>query len=237
MADLSELSSSGSTKIVGSDLTGQEQSFVQSDTSGNLLVKDAADGIVGSTVSSIVTGVGAKDIAGNLQVLLVDTLGKLSVIQTLELSTLQGQTFSLTSGDTTIASVTETPLLLISNPIGSGKIMKISSIGLGSANANNTFLVYKFYISPTVTANGTAIAVVGSRQTSQNTPVTNIFRTPTVTANGNIYKQFRTGTAGHAQLDINFSFWVEANQKMLITVTSTAVGIPAYINLSYKEET
>lgn len=81
MADLSELQSAGTTKIVGADSnTGSEDYFAQVDSSGNLKTIDPTIAATGSAVPSSASLLGAKNPAGNLTGLASDTLGQLKVL-------------------------------------------------------------------------------------------------------------------------------------------------------------
>jgi hypothetical protein len=79
MADLTEQQAAITAKITGSDLTGLETNYVAADSSGNLQVKDAADGAVGSAVPTTAIQVAGKNGSGNLQALLTDASGNLGV--------------------------------------------------------------------------------------------------------------------------------------------------------------
>lgn len=102
MADLSELNASLPTKIVGAASTGGETNFVNADSNGSIftLVKDtlgngitstsinskqrfdvnsASDGVDGATAPFQTTQIGGKDASGNLQSIVVDANGAISV--------------------------------------------------------------------------------------------------------------------------------------------------------------
>lgn len=74
MADLNELQASQSIKIIGSSLTGVETFPANVDANGNLLVKDAADGTVGSAVPTTATQIAGSD-GVNLKTIKVDANG------------------------------------------------------------------------------------------------------------------------------------------------------------------
>lgn len=61
--------------IIGLTTGGVPATPVGSDTNGNMLVKDAANGTDGSTAPTVTTQVGGKDPSGNLQTFSTDTTG------------------------------------------------------------------------------------------------------------------------------------------------------------------
>jgi hypothetical protein len=79
MADLNDIQSSGSTKIVGSDSTGLETNPVGADIHGNLKVIDYSTGTTSSSVPSSATFIAGKNSSGNLQGLSVDSSGNVNV--------------------------------------------------------------------------------------------------------------------------------------------------------------
>ena len=79
MADLSDLQAASFNKIVGSDLSGNETNAVNSDTNGNLFVKDYATGATGSAVPSNASFMGGKNPSNNLVGLITDASSNLFV--------------------------------------------------------------------------------------------------------------------------------------------------------------
>lgn len=78
MADLSDSQSALPIKIIGSNSSGVETNFVNSDSNGNLLTIDASDGINGNLVPNNSTQVAGSD-GTNLRTISTDTLGRLKL--------------------------------------------------------------------------------------------------------------------------------------------------------------
>jgi hypothetical protein len=79
LADLNDLQSNTTIKIVGTDATGVETNAVGADTNGNLKVIDYATSVTGSPVPADSSFIGAKNPTGNLVGLLTDASTNLLV--------------------------------------------------------------------------------------------------------------------------------------------------------------
>lgn len=76
MSDLTKQNVTTFNELVGSNSSGVPTTPVASDTNGNLLVKDYADGVDGSAVPIDTTLIGGKDPSGNLQTFITITTGE-----------------------------------------------------------------------------------------------------------------------------------------------------------------
>lgn len=87
MADLSELQSAGTTKIVGANsVSGSEDYFAEVDIDGNLKTIDPTVGTIGSTAPLSAALSGAKNPAGNLVGLNADAAGQLKIKDSLNVA-------------------------------------------------------------------------------------------------------------------------------------------------------
>lgn len=79
MADLDETKASLPIKIIGSDPTGAEQTFVSSDSNGNLKVINPSVSVIGNAIPGDATLIGGKNQSGNLQAIATDYTGRVFV--------------------------------------------------------------------------------------------------------------------------------------------------------------
>lgn len=200
MTDLTDLQASQTVKIVGSDSTGVEQSFIPS-------VTNAA-----GNPTLAVDRRTANDHYANA-----------------------GRMWSATTDDITVGSITETAVFLLKNPSGSGKTVKVDQVfysGLGGTNINQ----FRFYFDPTVTANGTSVPAVGSKQIGQASLSSTLFKSPTVTANGTHFLAVKSQGAGTQNIDFEFGLFVEANHTLLITTIIGVIANPVNLAIFFSEE-
>ena len=79
MGDLTKTNDATTVFITGANSSGVPTTPVNSDTNGNLLVKDYSNGVDGSTAPTNSLQIAGKDFNGNLQTLFTDTTGRLYV--------------------------------------------------------------------------------------------------------------------------------------------------------------
>lgn len=161
MADLTEAQASASTKIIGSDSTGAETSFIAAQdgsadgalaTLVGLVVRARSTLFNGSTwdrgrSATIGTNVADTGIAaaaqyakyaapsaissGNLAILPCDESGVPLSKRDIESYSLLQKNFGATTGMNAIATVSETSYFLLKNPSGSGKALRIFQTRIG----------------------------------------------------------------------------------------------------------
>lgn len=175
-------------------------------------------------IDSIVKTVrGIVKLRGNTDNTLIGNFGdrcKVAPSTRIEEHTSGGRTFRVSTNLITFGlSNNETPVLLITNPNGSGKTLKLNSLNLFTdAQAGGNY-DYKWYITPTITSNGTAITAVGSKQTSQNSSVCSFYKSPTISANGTFIDIHTIGTdAASKMVSIGLGAWLEPNNSWLFNV-------------------
>jgi hypothetical protein len=143
-----------------------------------------------------------------------------------------------------ITVTTETRFLLLRNPTGSGKVVKIDKLWLISYastagnNSNNT--IFRFYKNPTFTGTGggTSMTVTGAKTTGQNANSALLAYLPTtVTANGTLFQLHRVNSSQLEQVvDLKGSFWIEENQSLLITAQILNATNNSAVSLQFWEE-
>lgn len=144
----------------------------------------------------------------------------------------RGGGFELAVDGISTGSASESPLLLIDNPSGSGKrlILETAIFGIPSTGT----VVYRIYSNPTITANGTEISPVGCRQSGQNSPVAKWYSLPTASAFGNKFFVSRVDSMPLLQ-DWNLSRVLEPNNKYLVTATQSVSSQSGNLTFQYGE--
>lgn len=128
--------------------------------------------------------------------------------------------FFVTTGVNGLNTTSQTPVFLFTNPSGSGKTVEFSFFSLGTPEvAAATWTTYLFYLNPTISSNGTALAVTGARQSYQNAPISKAYLNPTISSYGTLF--FAATTAGSANdLVVPFDdiFYLDPGNSILITL-------------------
>jgi hypothetical protein len=83
---------------------------------------------------------------------------------------------------------------------------------------------FKFYESPTITADGTPLVPLNKNRNSTNTPLSTVYASPTVTANGTLLDSFLLSTTKNAGgKDSNENEWnLKPNTDYLFAIYSGA---------------
>lgn len=152
-----------------------------------------------------------------------------------ELSTLWGMSFNATTDTVTIVTNnTETPFAYVTNPSASGKTLKIYLISFGAPSTGS--VVYRTYVNPTVTANGTALTIIGGRVTGQNASVASAFKSPTVSANGTLLSVHRQNLNQDLLVIRDYDLFIEPGGSMLVTATVNTNNTAIHLDAEWKEE-
>lgn len=122
------------------------------------------------------------------------------------------------------SSGTETRVLLIRNPSNSGKVLALSRVMGLLTNTTGSMAIIRKYISPTITATGTAVTIysmnVGGGASASAMLV---YTGPTASAVGNRFCSCLaiSGTSGGKEADIDFQgmVYLQPGQDLLITGT------------------
>lgn len=86
----------------------------------------------------------------------------------------------------------EQPILLIKNPSGSGKNLRVQLLGMNNRTKTQSALFFA-YANPTVVANGTGLTARYLKVGDSTTSVMNLYSGPTVSANGTVLHSYGTG--------------------------------------------
>lgn len=147
-----------------------------------------------------------------------------------------GKMFSTTTDVVSAASTNETPFLLFVNPVGSGKSVRLENVLFSATVANGEYTVYRCYLDPTVTTNGTPIPVTGNRQTGQSPSVVSAYLLPTISVNGTIFFAMSSASGNTESSLSGFSQWIEAGHRMMCTTKQKAANDVSGITLQWAEE-
>jgi len=136
------------------------------------------------------------------------------------------------------ATTAETSLMLINNPNASGGTMWIRRIYMDCVTKGGS-IEPRFYISPTITANGTSVAPVsGYIKTSPATSVMKFYTLPTTTAFGTKIKTLSTGKDANSMLvDVGYGIVLAPNTNLLITGVGDANNRILATSIEYAETT
>lgn len=129
-----------------------------------------------------------------------------------------------------------TNILLFRNPSGSGKAIKILAISVAVVSNLTDPVSIRFYESPTISADGSALAPVNMHLGSANTEVADVFDGPTHSALGNLFwvetftkdSGSRSQTEGRIQLDAN-------EQILLRGIAEGTVSVSIRISIMWAE--
>lgn len=148
-----------------------------------------------------------------------------------------GQMFHSSSNTAALTGTTEVAYYYFKNPNGSGKNALIYKMTFGPTLGNN-YVTYRIYRDPTSSADGTALAENGNRDTGQSSAVVTVFTGPTVSANGSFYKTIVvSGLSGQTlEVPYDFSLWVEPNHSLLITRQLSANTTIGGVTFEWKEQ-
>jgi len=144
------------------------------------------------------------------------------------------ETINITGGGT------ENNFLLLKNPSGSGKRLKIIDITIGFTNTVNVMATFKLYASPTITTNGTALTIKPGRiGASTPSSVIQAYSTPTISARGSEYLNFMVTGGPNApssyHIEVDQSIIVDANYNILLTGTPDGTNRNVLITIRWVE--
>ena len=149
----------------------------------------------------------------------------------------QGRSFTANSDAVSLPTTARTPLLLIRNPVGSGKTIKMKRYIFGAPTDGKENLRYSVYLNPTISSNGAAITAGGNKQTGQNAAVSLTTSSPIVTNNGTLLSMHNTTSAsGDAVIAQDYAFFLEPNNSLLITAQTSKAPLSAYFSFDFVED-
>lgn len=161
------------------------------------------------------------DTGANLK---INTDGSINTVDSSSLLASQDKIFQIAETINITGGGTENNFLLIRNPSGSGKQLRLIDITIGFTNTVNVMAYFKLYASPTITANGTTLTVKPGR-VGASTPASavNAYSRPTISVRGTECLNFMVaggpGTPSSWRFEINQSVLLDPNYNILFTGT------------------
>jgi len=136
-----------------------------------------------------------------------------------------GKAFTAVLPTRSNGGTTEVPILLIKNPTGSGKAMRLHALYVAADGlSTNEELIVRAYTQPTITANGTVLTPTSNRPAKNVSSVLNVYSLPTISANGTKLFEFYTTTT--FVLDgVGHPYFLDAGYSFLLTVQQSSSGI------------
>ena len=132
----------------------------------------------------------------------------------------------------------EVPFILIRNPSGSGKTIRLKRIVLMNNHTSTSWVKFRIYIAPTVTATGTSLPIACTNIGSGAASAMQAFSAPTVSANGTLVLRLACPaaiTAPATVLSTEFDYIVDANIDVLVTVQADGNNRVPAINVVWAE--
>jgi hypothetical protein len=147
----------------------------------------------------------------------------------------QGRAFVSTFSQLNISGTAATPIFLLKNPSGSTKNVRIWRT-LIMSSANSTF--WQVYRNPTITTNGTALAIQNLKLSGPASVVT-AFSSPTISANGTLMISTQYGgssIAPQSVLEFELAPFVEQNENLLLVAANSQNNKPVDLTFWFSEE-
>ncbi len=150
--------------------------------------------------------------------------------------TLSNKAFICTTFDLSSNPTGENPKVLIKNPIGSGKRMKIFKFAL-TTNVSSNNNSFRFYLNPTVTANGTPLVSNSLNYTASPTiSAMQLFSVPTISNNGTILMNFIVGATSTLLVPFEKELIIDEGKQLLINVRPNTTGVTFTVVVFWIEE-
>lgn len=133
-----------------------------------------------------------------------------------------GQGFNVTTGTLT-SGTSETDILLLRNPVASGKHVRVKDFIPSILEAgSNVRSIIRVYGGPTITLEGTALTINKKRTSQTDTSIATVFSLPTISARGSFVNEFTIDNSTIPLRDSQLSAWVEEGEDVLITFENTS---------------
>jgi hypothetical protein len=172
---------------------------------------------------------------GSVERLAVDSIddGKDFWTQSVE----EGKGFIVTTNFISITGTAENNFLLLRNPSGSGKLVRIHAIIVGMvATVTGDSGRIKFYRDQTVTANGTALTVRPMKKTGNNAVNLLANTAPTTSSLGTLLFTRAITQAWMDTMHTHESVYIQAGENMLITIQPANTNKNYTVNIWFMEE-
>lgn len=146
----------------------------------------------------------------------------------------QGKGFCISTGDLAGTAGTEAARVLIKNPSGSGKTLKVVKIE-EQCNTSTGNVMYRYYYTPVVTNNGTPMSCNNIRLGGANSSCL-AFINPTTSSFGIRLNSTISGQMSTLIRESEYLYILPENSQLLINVRTNAIGTTWCINVYWIEE-
>lgn len=171
---------------------------------------------------------------GTSQHATMDHHGFVGVTDHSVMMTAWGRMFYGMSNYVSTGSTAESNLLLLRNPAGSGVVCGLHHINYGSPNSGEA--TYRLYQNPTVTGNGTTVAIAGGRSSGNQANTCILSTLPTTSARGTAFRAARTANQATDFADqFHFEYLIYPGTALLITAAQGLIGQPGNIDIHWGE--
>lgn len=148
--------------------------------------------------------------------MIVNSDGSVNVTRVIAYHTSQGNVYILSGSFNAAVGGSDNPILLIKNPLGSGKTLYLQRVVM-NCSVTNVIVGYTFYYAPTITSNGTSQTPRNALIGSSNTSAMTCFSLPTLVSNGTQLVEITIGQNATAfALDVDGAIQLQANQNLVI---------------------
>lgn len=147
----------------------------------------------------------------------------------------EGKAFILTTGDLGGTAGTEVPRVLFTNPINSGKLLKIFRIEEGTYTSTGNS-IFRYYLSPTVTNTTTILNPTALLLNSGKTSSVLAYLNPTVSDNGTKIHNPIAGQMTINSRQMEYLWIIPPGTSILINVRTNAGTTTWGISIYWVEE-
>lgn len=129
----------------------------------------------------------------------------------------------------------ETPQFLLKNPVGSGKVLRLTRLVL-CTNVSTNNNIFRLYQNPTITGPGTVLPIVPAWSKSYPSLSAMLaYKVPTVSANGILLSNFCVGPTSSLMIGLDPYFLFEEGKSLLIGVRPNTTGVTFNVNAYWQE--
>lgn len=147
---------------------------------------------------------------------------------------LAGRGFSVITGFVNVPNTNETDFLLVRNPMGSKKLVKLKEFlfTIGATASQNS--IFRFYRSPTITGVGTELTIQKVLPSSDISSGIQVSQLPTISDKGTLIQMFSVGLTTFPR-DQELARYLVEGADLLITIKGSNNNIEHSITMVWAE--
>jgi hypothetical protein len=205
------------------------------------LVSGRLNGNIGAWFDSTVPTVGQKTMDNSIPIVIASNQTPISIVSNpasepgLGPYVTTNKVWSVCLSVNQASAGSNNPLLLIKNPVSSGKKVYIFKISAG-INVTNVLSNFNIFIDPTITSNGSSQTIVNNYIGGSSSSVCTAFSLPTISVSGT---RVRTAVCGQNTNSVvmaeDFSLVLGENHNLLITGNPSSNNRAAEIEIVWIE--